>query len=65
MMTVGVAQSRINEMNAITEELADCIKKMRYEENKDRIKSLEEEEQKLQRKRGLNKRKLVFFTGGT
>ena len=27
MMTVGVAQSRINEMNAITEELADCIKK--------------------------------------
>ena len=43
MMTVGVAQSRINEMNAITEELADCIKKMSYEENKDRIKSLEEE----------------------
>ena len=30
-----------------------------------RIKEIEEEEQKRQRKRGLNKRKLVFFTGGT
>ena len=30
-----------------------------------RIKELEEEEQKRQRKRGTGKRKLVFFTGGT
>ena len=29
------------------------------------IKELEEEEQKRQRKRGIGKRKLVFFTGGT
>ena len=30
-----------------------------------RIKEIEEEEQKRQRKRGIGKRKLVFFTGGT
>ena len=30
-----------------------------------RIKELEEEEQKQQRKRGIGKRQLVFFTGGT
>lgn len=43
MMTVGIAQHRINEMNGIAEKLANCIRKMSCEENKDRIKSLEEE----------------------
>lgn len=41
-MTVGVAQSRINEMNRIVEKLSDCIGKMNYEENKDEIASLEQ-----------------------
>ena len=43
MTTVGVAQNRINEMNAITEELADCIKKMNQKKKKNIIKSLEED----------------------
>ena len=42
-MTVGVAQCRINEMKGVSEKLADCIRKMHYEENRDKVKSLEEE----------------------
>lgn len=41
-MTVGVAQSRINEMNKIVEKLSDCIGKMNCEENKNEIASLEQ-----------------------
>ena len=43
MMTVGIAQNRINEMNAVADGLVDCIERIGNEDNKDRIKFLEEE----------------------
>lgn len=41
-MTVGVAQSRINEMNDIVKKLSDCIMKMNSEDDKNKIESLEQ-----------------------
>ncbi len=42
-MTVGIAQHRINEMNDIADKLADCVTKICCEENKEKIKTLEDE----------------------
>ena len=41
-MTVGVAQYRINEMNDTVKKLTNCIRKIEHEENKDKIKFLED-----------------------
>lgn len=43
MMKVGIAQHRINDMNNVAEKLTDCLRKISHEENKDKIKALEEE----------------------
>lgn len=39
-MTVGVAQSRINQMNNIVKKISDCIGKLNSEDDKEKIKSL-------------------------
>lgn len=41
-MTVGVAQHRINEMKGIVDKLANCLEKMRYEEDRSKIDVLKE-----------------------
>ena len=42
MTKVGVAQNRINEMNGAANKLVDCVERMRCEEDKSKISSLEE-----------------------
>lgn len=41
-MTVGVAQYRINEMKKCAEDIANCIGKLNCEEDKDKIKIMEQ-----------------------
>lgn len=42
-MTVGVAQSRINQMNNIVKKISDCISQLNNEEDKDKIISLKKD----------------------